>query len=149
MLAVTLPRNETTAAQLINAFWLAGIFLDVFGAVLATLSARWFELLDVGEIAVLEAKWTETADHSSSVRALSIVHVVATALFSGLPIIASGVSLFLIGLLIYVWSSQPLLVAIISTIPSAMAIFVAACFLPHSGKKENIVRILAKKRGAW
>ncbi|KAF8209286.1 hypothetical protein K438DRAFT_1961013 [Mycena galopus ATCC 62051] len=40
MLAVTLARNDTTAAQLVNAFWLAGIFLDVFGAVLATLSAR-------------------------------------------------------------------------------------------------------------
>ncbi|KAF8152102.1 hypothetical protein K438DRAFT_1623393 [Mycena galopus ATCC 62051] len=149
MLAVTLARNDTTAAQLVNGFWLVGIFLDVFGAVLATLSARWFELLDADEIAFLEAKWTGTADHSSSLRALSIENIVATALFSGLPIIASGVSLFLIDLLIYVWSSQPLLVAIISTIPSAMAIFVAACFLPQSGKKDHIVEILAKKRGAW
>ncbi|KAF8158753.1 hypothetical protein K438DRAFT_1776901 [Mycena galopus ATCC 62051] len=29
-----------------------------------------------------------------------------------------------------------------------MAIFVAACFLPQSGKKDHIVEILAKKRGA-
>ena len=33
MLAASLSDNSTIAAKFINAFWLAGIFLDVLGAV--------------------------------------------------------------------------------------------------------------------
>ena len=38
MLAITISNNDTLSDKLTNAFWLAGIFLDVFGAVLATLT---------------------------------------------------------------------------------------------------------------
>ena len=66
MLSISLSDNSTTAAQLVNAFWLAGIVLDVFGAVLATLTARWFQVLD--------AKCVEIFDHIWSADSTILLH---------------------------------------------------------------------------
>jgi hypothetical protein len=74
--------------------------------------------------------------------------IIAAALFSGLPVVACGVSMFLIGLVIYVWANQPLLVSIISTIPFVILFpLVAVCFYPHSGSKNNILEMLASLPG--
>jgi hypothetical protein len=40
MLAITLSNNLTLSAKFVNAFWIAGISLDVFGAVIATLTVN-------------------------------------------------------------------------------------------------------------
>ena len=69
-------------------------------------------------------------------------------LFSSFPIVACGVSMSLIGLVIYVWAMQQLLVSIISTIPFVvLSPLVAACFYPHSGRKHDILVLLVRKRG--
>jgi membrane protein implicated in regulation of membrane protease activity len=155
MLSASLSENSTIAAKFVNAFWVAGIFLDVLGAVLATLTTRWLELLDPKETETLNQEWSaerkdllicEPRWSFSSLRDAAI----AAALFSGFPIVACGVSMFLIGLVIYVWAMQPLLVSIISTIPFVvLSPLVAACFYPHSGRKHDILELLARKRGAW
>ncbi|KIM87324.1 hypothetical protein PILCRDRAFT_814813 [Piloderma croceum F 1598] len=40
MLAITLSNNQTLSAKFVNAFWIAGISLDVFGAVIATITVN-------------------------------------------------------------------------------------------------------------
>jgi hypothetical protein len=40
LLGISLANNDTLSAKLINAFWLAGISLDVYAAVLASLTVR-------------------------------------------------------------------------------------------------------------
>ena len=154
MLSQSLSENSTIAAKLVNAFWLAGIYLDVLGAVLATITTRWLELLDTKETQTLNQEWS--AERRASIRkprwlfSSFLDTIIAAALFSGLPVVACGVSMFLIGLVIYVWTSQPLLVSIISTIPFVTLFpLVAVCFYPHSERKNNILELLARKRGAW
>ena len=156
--AESLSENSTIAAKLVTAFWLAGIYLDVLGAVLATITTRWLELLNSEETQTLNQEWptTEREDSESSIRKPRRLFsslwdsIIAAALFSGLPVVACGVSMFLIGLVIYVWASQPLLVSIISTIPFVALIpLIVVCRYPHSGRKNNILELLARKRGAW
>ena len=152
MLSISFSNNSTTASRLVNAFWFAGIVLDVFGAVLATLSARWFEVLD--------AKCVEIFDHGNStalpqrkyegVFPKIIDTCIAHSLFSGLGIVGCGVIFFLVGLVIYVWDKQPLVVSIIFTIPFAVLVpLVSVVFYPHSNRKENIVQILRGNIGQW
>jgi hypothetical protein len=40
MLAITLSNNDTVSAKFVNAFWVAGISLDVLGAVIATITVK-------------------------------------------------------------------------------------------------------------
>lgn len=82
--------NTTTAATLIKALWLAGLFLDVFG-VLATIFGQWFEPL---------------FDERDRKARLAFSDIAFT-------LVAGGVILFLIGLVIYAWPTlQPLLVSV-------------------------------------
>jgi hypothetical protein len=153
MLSASLPDNSTTAAKLVNACWLSGISLDVFGAVLATTTARWFEVLDPDHIEIYCQPRSRDASPGrlcTSAYPPFLDWIIAKALFSAFGIVAFGVSMFLIGLVIYVWEKQPLLVSIISTIPVAiLAPLVAVLFYPHSARKANIMKFLADSRGAW
>ncbi|KAF8799086.1 hypothetical protein BYT27DRAFT_7264114 [Phlegmacium glaucopus] len=154
-LSVSLSENSTIAAKLVNAFWLAGLFLDVIGAVQAFITARWLELLDTKEAEKFNQEWStdrKSLFHRKPRQSFSSFGdtIIATALFSGIPIVACGVGMFLIGLVIYVWTRQPILVSIISTIPFVvLSPLVMACFYPHSGRKFDIIELLGRKRGAW
>jgi Family of unknown function (DUF6535) len=154
MLSASFSDNSTTASRLVNAFWLAGLILDVFGAVIATLTARWLEVLDDRQVEFLDKTWsadpTTLPQPQHNFERVFIDTVIANAIFSGLPIVACGVILFLIGLVIRIWEKQPLVVSVISTIPFAvLAPLVAVVFYPHSTRKNNIIQILKHKRGEW
>ena len=154
MLSASLSDNSSTSAKVINAFWLAGTFLDVFGAILSTLTARWLEVLEPEHVEVLETVWANRANLPPRQTRWSMAGfhdwIVATALFSGLGVIAVGMTLFIVGLLIYIWTKQPLLVSIFATTPVAVLTpLLATTFLFPSGRKENVIYILAAKRGAW
>ena len=155
MLSISLSENSTIAAKLVNAFWLAGIYLDVLGAVLSIITTRWLELLNTEETRTLNEYWSAERKKTLIRKPRSLFSsfletTIAAALFSGLPIVACGVSVFLIGLAIYIWTNQPLLVSIISTIPFVILFpLVAVCFYPHSGRKIDILELLARKRGTW
>jgi hypothetical protein len=153
MLSITISSNDSLAIKLVNAFWLAAIFLDVFGAVLSTLTARWLELLDESEAEFLAESWTTTRlprNMPTNCRKRFAEALIATALFSGMGVVAAGVTLFLLGLVIFVWERQPFLVSVIATIPIAvLAPLVASCFIPHAGEKRGIIEHLARRRGAW
>ena len=156
MLSISLSENSTIAAKLVNAFWLAGIYLDVLGAVLSIITTRWLELLNTEETRALNEDWSAERKEAlirkprSSFSSL-LETTIATALFSGLPVVACGVGMFLIGLAIYIWTNQPLLVSIISTIPFVILFPLAAvCFYPQpSERKIDILELLARKRGEW
>jgi len=155
MLSVTLPDNDTLSAKFVNALWLAGVFLDVFAAVLATLTARWFEVLQPFDVEFLHNSWVikvrpTPPDHSRSHSRRFIEYCVATSLFSSLGVLAVGVMMFCVGLLIFVWAKQPLLVSIIATIPFAVLTPLVGClFIPHVDKRRNIIELLAQKKGHW
>jgi hypothetical protein len=153
MLSSTISDTSSTAVSLTNAFWLAGIFLDVVGAVVATLTARWFELLDAEEIELLEKTWSApppTLPQRRQKPRPFLAWAIAQALFSAFGIVASGAGMFLLGLLIYVWHQQPRVVSIIFTIPFIiLAPIVAAYFFPQTPRKVDIIPILAGKRGRW
>ena len=155
MLSISFSDNSTTASRLVNAFWFAGIVFDVFGAVIATLTARWFEVLDAKCIEIFDYIWSAdstTLPPPKSERAFPgfIDKAIARSLFSGFLIVGSGVVLFLIGLVIFVWEKQPLVVSIIFTIPFAVLVpLTAVVFIPHYSRKENIIQILKGKKGNW
>ena len=155
MLSISFSDNSTTASRLVNAFWFAGIVLDVFGAVLATLTAQWFQVLDAKCVEMFDYIWS--ADSTTLPQRKSegmfpdiIDTCIAHALFSGFLIVGCGVICFLIGLVICVWETQPLVVSIIFTIPFAILVpLVAVVFYPHSTRKENIIHILKGNKGNW
>jgi len=158
MLAITLSNNLTLSAKFVNAFWIAGISLDVFGAVIATLTARWFEVLHPSQVDFLNKTWVANKSDISSIpperskRHMGglIEYCVATALFSGLGVLAVGVSMFFVGLVVYIWAEQPLLVSIIGTIPVALLAPLVCClFISHADRKQNIIEMLARKKGDW
>ena len=156
ILSTTLSDDSTTTIRLTNAFWLAGIFLDIFGAVLATLTARWFEVLDTDAIEIIDETWTTDPEPQPGCGPQwrppqsFVAWFIANALFSSFPIVVSGVAMFFLGLLLYVWDKQPLIVSIISTVPCIILVpLVAACFYPYPPKKADIVKILSEKRGRW
>lgn len=162
MLNVTLQSsdNNKLSHQFINAFWLAGLFLDIFGAFSATLAARWFEVLDVEDVKHLHDMWetekdqlpipSRQATYSRKHIYWMVDYIVSIALFSGMGVVAMGTAMFLIGLLIFVWAQQPLLVSIISTVPCVVMVpLMGSFFIPHANGKKNIIEILARKRGAW
>ena len=155
MLSISLSENSTIAAKLVNAFWLAGIYLDVLGAVLAVITTRWLELLNTEETRTLNEDWSAERKKASTRKprclfSSFLVTTIAAALFSALPVVACGVGMFLIGLAIYIWANQPLLVSIISTIPFVILFPLAGvCFYSHSGRKNDILELLVRKRGAW
>jgi uncharacterized protein DUF6535 len=156
MLSASLSENSTIPAQLVNAFWLAGIYVDILGAVLAIISARWLELLITKETQKLTRNQQRSAERTTPKPRCSLLDtIIAFALFSGVAVVGGGVGLFLIGLVIYVWTRQPLLVAIISTIPLAVLFplvvitlfpLVAMCIFPQSGRKKAILELLARIR---
>ena len=156
ILPITLSDNSTTTVRLTNAFWLAGTFLDIFGAVLASLTARWFEVLDTEGIEIIDETWTTYPEtprgYGSQWRPPQsfVAWFIANALFSSFPIIVAGWAMFFLGLLLYVWDQQPLIVSIISTVPCIILVpLVAACFYPYPPPKADIVKILSEKRGRW
>jgi len=158
IMSASLSNNSTLSAKLVNAFWLAGIFLDVFAAVLAALTARWLEVLHPPDVEFLNNTWAAERedipplkpDQSRKHRKGFIEYWVAMALFSGLGVLAAGVTSFVIGLMIFIWSQQPLLVSIIGTIPCALLAPLVGClFIPHVEGRRNIIEILARKKGNW
>ena len=159
MLSVSLSDNSTTASKLVNAFWLAGIVLDVFGAILATLTSRWFEVLDARCVEIFDSNHISSAESDSTnlpqrksegIFPAIVDKAIAQSLFSGFLIVGSGVVFFLIGLVIYVWKKQPVVVSIIFTIPFAVLVpLVAVVFIPHTTRKERIVNILKGRKGEW
>jgi hypothetical protein len=82
------------------------------------------------EVEFLNTTWVAIAnrDHNSLIppersrRHIGglIEYCVATALFSGLGVLAAGVLMFFFGLMVFIWAEQPLLVSIIGTIPVAL-----------------------------
>jgi len=153
MLSLSFSDNSTTASRLVNAFWLAGIVLDVFGAVLATLTARWFEVLDAKCVEIFDADSDSTTLPQRNYEGVFpgiIDKAISNSLFSAFTIVGCGVILFFIGLVICVWEKQPLVVSVISTIPFAVLVpFVGVLFHPHSTRKQNIIQILKGKKGDW
>jgi len=158
MMSATLSNTSTLSARFINAFWLAGIFLDVFAAVLAALTARWLEVLHPPDVEFLNNTWTAEEedipplkpDQSRKHRKGFIEYWVAMALFSGLGVLVAGVTSFFVGLMIFIWTQQPLLVSIIGTIPCVLLTPLVGClFIPHVDGRRNIIEILARKKGNW
>jgi hypothetical protein len=124
------------------------------------LQARWLEVLHPPDVEFLNNTWAaekedipEATPEQSRRHAKGFIeYCVAMALFSGLGVIAAGVTLFFAGLLVFVWSQQPRLVSIITTIPCALlSLFVGCLFIPHQEHdgRRNIIEILARKKGNW
>jgi len=159
MIQTSFSRNSSALAhKFTDGFWFAGIFCDVFGAVLAMLTARWFEVLHPPDVEFLNNTWAAnkedipppTPEQSRRHAKGLMEYLVAMALFSGLGVVAAGVALFFIGLMIFIWAQQPLLVSIIATIPFFfLSLLVCSLFVPHHHGKKNIIEILARKKGSW
>ena len=91
-----------------------------------------------------------TPDQSRRHRKGLIEYSIATALFSAPGVVGAGVSLFFLGLMIFIWAQQPLLVSIIATIPFPLLALIVGClFIPHEGGRQHIIEILARKKGNW
>jgi len=153
MLSASLSDNSSTSAKVINAFCLAGTFLDVFGAILSTPTAWWLEVLEPEHAETLEMAWANRANRANlrtrQVGQLSRLDYSQCLIFRFGNNLRGRDSVPTC-LLIYIWTKQPLLVSILATIPVAVLTpFLATTLLFPSGRKENVIYILAAKRGAW
>lgn len=154
-MSTTATDNSQLSYKFLNAFWLAGLFLDVFGAFLAVLTARWFEVLEPPEAEYLNEIWSAKREDIPASKPHNsfygfIDYVVSVTLFAGLGIVCVGAGFFLVGLLIFVWAKQPLLVSIVSTVPCVViGPLLAAIFVPHISGRRNIIEMLARKQGDW
>lgn len=158
VVATTVTDNSQLSYKFINAFWLAGLFLDVFGAFLAVLTARWLEVLDPPEAEYLNQLWSGKKEHIPAPHPRNsrkyfyglIDYIVSITLFAGFGIVYVGGACFLVGLLIFVWAKQPLLVSIISTLPCVViGPLLGSLFVPHRSGRRNIIETLARKQGDW
>jgi len=153
-ITITFNNNNSLSFKFVNAFWFSGIIVDVFGAILAALTSRWFELLNEDERTFLMSSW-DTDTKEKGLPSLPFTDriqndIIAFSLFSPMGVVAAGVSLYLAGLIIYVWAAQPLLVSIVSTVAFVVLLFLTGlCFIPHAAKKKLIIQTLGRKRGAW
>jgi hypothetical protein len=170
-LSFTFDVNHTTANKLVNAFWVSGLFLDVYGTVMASLTARWFEVLPYEDVDYINTTWVTKLKSKSAMNPSSLedeeeetipsstqsaitrfsAWCTATALFSGFSVIGAGVTMFVLGLMIYIWTQQPLVVGIIGSVPVAVLTpLVGAYFLPVGHEwRRGIIKRLGKKRGSW
>ena len=152
VLSITVADNTTLAVKFVNALWISAIFLDIFGAVLATMSARWLELLNDDDTEHFIDNWTTPVPRrpGKCIFDEMINYIIATALFSPLGIVMLGIGCLVAGLVIYVWAKQPLLVSIISTTTFAILTFLcSSCFIPHSDRRKDIIECIGRKRGTW
>jgi hypothetical protein len=152
MLFISLSNKPITPSRdFVNAFWFAGIVLDVFGAMIATLAARWFAVLDAKCIEIFEGIHSDDSESTTlSQRKFSgfIDRAIAHSLFSGFSVVEYGVVFFLIGLIIFIWEKQSLLIVVIATIPFVFLLpLILFLLIPHSSRRENIVQILKGKLG--
>jgi len=151
VLAFTITDNTRLTGKVVNGLWIAGLTLDVYGTMLASLTERWFTILtpedtqylsnswlnknltphDVAELTLPQHVPTEKDRESIAEKVAGdnerlqniICWIVATGLFSAMPTIAAGFFCFIAGLFIYSWAFQPRVVSVIATIPLGIMLF--------------------------
>ncbi|KAG9040574.1 hypothetical protein FS842_002983 [Serendipita sp. 407] len=170
----TPPEAQTTAIRLINAFFLMGLVLDIISAFLAFLTYRWLQRLSHEESVYLEEVFeapitslkdeeeapgvddeectTDATNSNSSSIEGWIVSWSALSLFIPMLFLILGVSSMAVGIQIFIWTQQKLMVAILVTIAYVTVIpFIIGLFIigKDRERRRKIIRNLGKKRGDW
>ena len=180
-----IPKSQQDRAiQAINSFFLSGLILDLMAAVLALLTARWLQRLtpeekdflertfaaaEHGKHSVPNDKDENSCPHSSgppntddighSTLADRILCAwFATSLFVPMPLLTTGILCLVIGLYVFAWTQQTVIVAIWMTLAGAGTLpFLVGVFAigrKHDGKavekrRKLMIRNLSKMQGDW
>ncbi|KAG8841268.1 hypothetical protein FRB91_002643 [Serendipita sp. 411] len=164
---------QTTAICLINAFFLIGLVLDIISAFLAFLKYRWLQRLSHEESVYLEEVFeapitslkdeeeapgvdeectTDATRSNSSLIEGWIVSWSALSLFIPMLFLILGVSSMAVGIQIFIWTQQKLMVAILVTLTYVTVIpFIIGLFIigKDRERRRKIIRNLGKRRGDW
>lgn len=124
------------ALQVVNCFFFAGLFADLFGAAICFLTGRWLDLLTVEELVHLDRAWVAanvgTGPDGSVPRATWREYWVAGEIRGCLITAWMGFFCFVAGLMVYIWAEQPRAVQITSSICCGLLVaFVFPIILPH------------------
>lgn len=148
----SLGSSSSSSIKATNALYLSGLIFDLISALTAFLAARWFLILLPEEKELLEECFEERIQEQSS-RSRPTVETIelgppaltppchpkpksvytqflSLSLFSSFLMLVTGVLFLLVGLELYIWATQPLIVAcVVSVVYLSLAPFVAGIFL--------------------
>jgi hypothetical protein len=144
--------NQSAAIQATNAFFLVGLIFDIIAALAAFLTARWFQILLPEERELLQECFDERIEEQSSHSpkklesgtrhpkpASRYIQYLSLSLFSSFVMLVTGVEFLVVGLLIYVWATQTLVVAcVVSCAYLTLAPFVLGIFLIGDDRKRRV-----------
>ncbi|CEL60942.1 hypothetical protein RSOLAG1IB_04181 [Rhizoctonia solani AG-1 IB] len=132
-IVTTIDAQDNVILQASSGCLLVGILLSASGAIAAFLSSRWFELLNPEEVGWLEHRWayarreTDKAipwGQSSISRYRIRNRFVAKSLMMPFYMILFGCLLFVIGVILYTWTTQPRAISIACTVVMGLCGFV-------------------------
>lgn len=168
VMSTTLSANpETKALRSINAFYLVGVILDIISALLAFLSARWFERLTEQEKDLLETVYAYHNLHPDE-KALATsrpmrpwetgdrqwLYYSWLGLSLDIPLIllVLGTTCMMVGICIYAWAQHPTVVASFVTLAiAAPLLFIVGVFSigRKRDRREKLILRLGELQGDW
>jgi hypothetical protein len=147
LLGYTLASGDL-ASQVTNALFISGLLADVFGAILCFGSARWFEMLTREEEDILHRNWSQDVAEEAprKLERYSLVDKwVSLSIAIGLHAVVLGLTLCMLGLMVFIWTHQPMIVRV----PSTGVFIIFTLFLPPFTlwhRPANVIALLDLRR---
>jgi len=143
---------EGEPIPLASAIFLLGLFADVFGAILSFSTARWFEMLTEDEADFLQRRWDlesgdkqkESDDPAASLNRID--RWICLSLIAGPYVVVVGLVCLTLGLLVYAWTSQPLVVLVLACVLSAGCMAFVMAFVLHHNRMNVLAHFYLKRR---
>jgi hypothetical protein len=133
-----------------SAIFLLGLFADVFGAILSFSAARWFGMLTEKEANFMQQRWDiESGKRKSDIPSMSLNFIegwVCISLKAGPYVFAVGLVCFILGLLVYAWTSQPLAVLVMACALCAVCMAFVMVFALHHKRMNVLSHFYLKRR---
>ncbi|KAM6489889.1 hypothetical protein JOM56_014701 [Amanita muscaria] len=154
----TLASPETVAIRAANAFFLAGLVLDVLAALLAFLTTRWFERLTEEERTYLEAIFSQKQNNPAKRRwkmgssQWFFYTWLGMSLFVPMPLLILGIVCMMVGIYTYVWTQLSVIVASLVTLAGAGPLpFIFGDFFigGEPARRRNLIIRLSEMQGDW
>lgn len=139
---------NSSTSQIINVFFFVGLLADIFGAILSYAAARWFEMLTQDEsIHLQECFLNAESGKQQKVVGMSIVdRWVALSIVIAPHIAVFGLLSFVSGLMVLLWTQQPIVVKVVVTFFCvAFALFVPPFAFKHN-RRAVLSSINLKRR---
>jgi len=141
--------NTGPSSGLVNAFFIASLLANIFGAILSYASSRWFEMLTKDESAYLHTCWVDAevgTIHRENHPAF-VDRWTSLSIKMGPFAVVLGLIFFVLGFLVFIWTEQPLVVRVISTIVCCVFLVLIPPFTIRHNRMAVLGALRLKRRG--